>query len=152
MSSLLQCEYTMQPHKQRPYSDSTRLKVNLECYSFASLQFFVICFLIYLSPAHHSRLGQILISHESQLDLLLAAYPTAAGSHRLRYIPGSYKAWNPNDELEDMTPQELAAHQHAGQSMALDLALSVCEYSHTCDPFLCTVQLSSAACDAALVR
>ncbi len=63
------------------------------------------------------------ISHESQLDLLLAAYPTAAGSHRLRYIPGSYKAWNPNDELEDMTPQELAAHQHAGQSYICCLSL-----------------------------
>lgn len=35
-----------------------------------------------------------------------AAYPTAAGSHRLRYIPGSYKAWNPNDELEDITPKD----------------------------------------------
>lgn len=53
------------------------------------------------------------------LVCLCVAYPTAAGSHRLRYIPGSYKAWNPNDELEDMTPQELAAHQPAGR-FALD--------------------------------
>ncbi len=72
---------------------------------------------------HQSRQGQIPNSHESQVDLLLAAYPTAAGSHRLRYIPGSYKAWNPNDELEDMTPQELAVHQPAGQAYLCFLSL-----------------------------
>ena len=53
-------------------------------------------------------------SHPTSDDAdAVAAYPTAAGSHRLRYIPGSYKAWNPNDELEDMTPQELASHQNS---------------------------------------
>lgn len=49
-----------------------------------------------------------------------AAYPTAAGSHRLRYIPGSYKAWNPNDELEDMTPQELATQEQTQGVHSLD--------------------------------
>ncbi|KAL0050562.1 hypothetical protein WJX82_002324 [Trebouxia sp. C0006] len=77
-----------------------------------------------LTPVEQANLNAQQNKKRRRHRVQFAAYPTAAGSHRLRYIPGSYKAWNPNDELEDMTPQELAAHQHAGPPRVASLAAS----------------------------
>ena len=63
---------------------------------------------------------------------LCAAYPTGAGTHRLRYIPGSYKAWNPNEELEDMTPQELAKQSGAACSSRTMLQYCVSSLHQVC--------------------